>query len=438
MDFTRSKELFKQANQVMVGGVNSPVRAFKGVGGDPFFVASGAGARIMDVDGNEYVDYVLSWGPLVLGHAHPRVVEAVSDAMKRGSSFGIPTEAEVRLAERIIELVPSIEKVRLVNSGTEASMSAIRLARGYTKRDLVVKVEGCYHGHVDGLLVKAGSGLTTLGVPTSPGIPEAYASCTLTIPFNDIEAARAVFEKRGDSIACIVVEPVAGNMGVIPPEPNYLNGLRKLADKYGSLLIFDEVMTGFRVALGGAQSHYNVLPDLTILGKVIGGGLPVGAYGGPHAIMDHVSPTGPVYQAGTLSGNPLATAAGLATLEVLSEPGTVPKIRRFPGQTGPRSRCIGNGSGRSRVSDAGWLHGLYLLPGWSGHQLRRGDRLRYGTLCKVFLGNARTRGVLGAVPIRSRLHEFSPYGSGFGPDPHRSQRDLCDLVEICVRSGPGP
>jgi glutamate-1-semialdehyde 2,1-aminomutase len=326
MNFARSRELFQQANRVMVGGVNSPVRAFKGVGGEPFFVASGSGARITDADGNEYIDYVLSWGPLVLGHAHPRVVEAVSKAMEKGSSFGIPTEAEIRLAERIIEIVPSIEKVRLVNSGTEASMSAIRLARAYTKRDLVVKVEGCYHGHVDGLLVKAGSGLTTLGVPTSPGIPEAYASCTLTIPFNDIEAARRIFEKYGKSIACIIVEPVAGNMGVIPPVPNYLTGLRELALKYSSLLIFDEVMTGFRVALGGAQSRYRVLPDLTVLGKVIGGGLPVGAYGGPHEIMDCVSPTGPVYQAGTLSGNPLATAAGLATLDVLEEPGMVKKI----------------------------------------------------------------------------------------------------------------
>jgi glutamate-1-semialdehyde 2,1-aminomutase len=326
MNFTRSKELFARANQVMVGGVNSPVRAFKGVGGEPFFVASGAGARITDVDGNDYVDYVLSWGPLVHGHAHPRVVEAVCNAMSKGASFGIPTEAEVRIAERIIEIVPSIEKVRLVNSGTEASMSAIRLARGYTKRDLVVKVEGGYHGHVDGLLSKAGSGLTTLGVPTSPGIPESYAACTLTIPFNDLDAARTVFETYDKKIACVVVEPVAGNMGVIPPVPNYLDGLRELTMNYGALLVFDEVMTGFRVALGGAQSRYRVLPDLTILGKVIGGGLPVGAYGGPHEIMDQVSPTGPIYQAGTLSGNPLATAAGLATLDVLEEPGTVKKI----------------------------------------------------------------------------------------------------------------
>jgi len=321
-----SKRLFGEANKVMVGGVNSPVRAFKGVGGDPFFVQSGKGARITDVDGNEYVDYVLSWGPLVLGHAHPHVIEAVTKAMERGASFGIPTEQEIRLAERVAALVPSIEKVRLVNSGTEATMSAIRLARGYTGRDLVVKIEGCYHGHVDGLLVKAGSGLTTLGTPTSPGIPEAYASCTLTMPYNDLDAARTIFEAKGNEIACVIVEPVAGNMGVIPPEPGYLEGLRELATKHGALLIFDEVMTGFRVALGGAQERYGVLPDLTALGKVIGGGLPVGAYGGSAEIMDHVSPVGPIYQAGTLSGNPLATAAGLATLDLLTQDGLFKEI----------------------------------------------------------------------------------------------------------------
>ncbi|MCC6694441.1 MAG: glutamate-1-semialdehyde 2,1-aminomutase [Candidatus Hydrogenedentes bacterium] len=326
MDFAYSKDLWAQANNVLVGGVNSPVRAFKGVGGDPFFVASGRGPRITDVDGNEYIDHVLSWGPLVLGHAHPHVVDAVTEALRKGSSFGIPTEAEIRLAERIVELVPSIEKVRLVNSGTEATMSAIRLARGYTKRDLVVKVEGCYHGHVDGLLVKAGSGLTTLGVPTSPGIPESYAACTLTMPYNDLDAARALFEAHGANIACLILEPVVGNMGVILPEPSYLDGLRELTIEHGALLIFDEVMTGFRVALGGAQARYRVMPDLTVLGKVIGGGLPVGAYGGPQEIMDHVSPVGPVYQAGTLSGNPLATAAGLATLDILEGPGVAQGI----------------------------------------------------------------------------------------------------------------
>ena len=316
-----SQALWKEANRVLVGGVNSPVRAFKGVGGDPFFVASGKGAHITDVDGNELIDYVLSWGPLILGHAHPRVVEAVRLALEKGSSFGIPTEAEIRLAERIVEIVPSIEKVRLVNSGTEATMSAIRLARGYTGRDLIIKLEGCYHGHADGLLVKAGSGLTTLGVPTSPGVPAAYASCTLTMPYNDLDAARALFETYGENIAAIILEPVPGNMGVVLPEEGYLEALRDLTATFGSLLIFDEVMSGFRVAMGGAQAHYNVMPDLTVLGKVIGGGLPVGAYGGNEEIMDRVSPVGPIYQAGTLSGNPLATAAGIATLDVLEEPG---------------------------------------------------------------------------------------------------------------------
>ncbi len=321
MKSERSAQLWKGANRVLVGGVNSPVRAFKGVGGKPFFVVSGDGARITDADGNELIDYVLSWGPLVLGHAHPRVVEAVAKAMERGSSFGIPTEAETRLAERIVHHVPSVEKLRLVNSGTEATMSAIRLARGYTGRDLVVKVEGCYHGHVDSLLVKAGSGPTTFGGPATPGIPESHAACTLTMPFNDLDAARAVFETRGDDIACLILEPVAGNMGVVPPEEGYLEGLREITEEHEALLIFDEVMTGFRVAMGGAQARYGVTPDLTTLGKAIGGGLPVGAYGGPAAIMDHVSPVGPIYQAGTLSGNPLAMAAGLATLEVLEEPG---------------------------------------------------------------------------------------------------------------------
>lgn len=323
-----SMRLWAEANQTLVGGVNSPVRAFKGVGGDPFFVQSGAGARIKDVDGNEIIDYVLSWGPLVLGHAHPKVVDAVRQALEKGSSFGIPTEAEIRLAEKIARLVPSIEKVRLVNSGTEATMSAIRLARGATGRDLVVKIEGCYHGHVDSLLVKAGSGLTTLGIPSSPGIPQAYAAYTLTMPYNDLEAANALFAEHGANIACLIIEPVPGNMGVILPEPGYLEGLRALTAKAGALLIFDEVMSGFRVAMGGAQERYGVTPDLCTLGKVIGGGLPVGAYGGPAAIMDQLAPEGPIYQAGTLSGNPLATAAGLATLEALEEDGLLNAIER--------------------------------------------------------------------------------------------------------------
>ena len=326
MQLEQSKKLFKNASEVLVGGVNSPVRAFNGVGGDPFFVKSGRGSRITDVDGNELIDYVLSWGPLVLGHAHPHVVEAVTKALEAGASFGIPTEAETHLAERIVGLVPSMEKVRLVNSGTEATMSAIRLARGYTGRDLVVKIEGCYHGHVDSLLVKAGSGLTTLGTPTSPGIPASHAASTLTMGYNDLEAAEGIFAEHGENIACLIIEPVAGNMGVIPPGDGYLAGLRAVTKKHGALLIFDEVMCGFRAHLGGAQTLYGVTPDITTLGKVIGGGLPVGAYGGAGDIMDHLSPVGPVYQAGTLAGNPLATAAGLATLEILEGAGNFDSI----------------------------------------------------------------------------------------------------------------
>lgn len=328
MKRTKSAALWREANKYLVGGVNSPVRAFNAVGGEPFFAASGKGPYIQDIDGNRYVDYVLSWGPLVMGHAHPRVVQAVTSAMESGSSFGISTESEVRLAERIIHHFPSIEKIRFVNSGTEAVMSAIRLGRGYTKKDLVVKVAGCYHGHMDALLVRAGSGLTTLGKPDSQGVPDAYTQCTLVIPYNDLEAARELFDKYGEDIACLVVEPVPGNMGVVLPEPGYLEGLREITSSSGSLLIFDEVMSGFRVAMGGAQARYHIKPDLTVLGKVIGGGMPVGAYGGPAEIMSLLAPEGPVYQAGTLSGNPLAMAAGLATLEALEQPGVFERIEQ--------------------------------------------------------------------------------------------------------------
>ncbi len=331
MRFDKSDRLWEAANKVLVGGVNSPVRAFRALGGRPFFAVSGCGPRVTDADGNEFIDYVLSWGPLVLGHAHPDVAGAVAGAMERGSSFGIPTEAETLLAEKIRGHVPSIDKLRLVNSGTEATMSAIRLARAFTGRDFVVKMSGCYHGHVDSLLVEAGSGLTTLGTPASPGIPESYAAHTLTTPFNDIESIEAVFAERGDEIACVILEPVAGNMGVIPPGPGYLEGLRDLTTNHGALLVFDEVMSGFRVSMGGAQRKYGVTPDLTTLGKVIGGGLPVGAYGGRADIMDMLSPSGPVYQAGTLSGNPLATAAGLATLSVLEQPGVFDQIEHALG-----------------------------------------------------------------------------------------------------------
>jgi glutamate-1-semialdehyde 2,1-aminomutase len=318
---SRSSELFHAACRHIPGGVNSPVRAFKGVGGDPLFIREASGAYLIDEDGKRYIDYVASWGPMILGHAHPAVIRAVQETAARGLSFGAPTELEIRLADRICEVMPSVELVRMVNSGTEATMSAIRLARGFTSRDKIIKFEGCYHGHADSLLVKAGSGALTLGVPTSPGVPAALAEYTITLQFNDPDAIEDVFRKIGNEIACIIVEPVAGNMNCVPPVPGFLETLRTLCDRYGSVLIFDEVMTGFRVALGGAQQHYGVRPDLTTLGKVIGGGMPVGAFGGRRDIMEHIAPLGPVYQAGTLSGNPVAMAAGLANLEEISKPG---------------------------------------------------------------------------------------------------------------------
>ena len=307
----------RRAEQVIPGGVNSPVRAFKGVGGTPVFFESAAGAYLVDVDGNRYIDYVASWGPMIQGHGFAPVVEAVRAQASASLGFGAPTRLEIAMAEKIVEAVPGIEKVRLVNSGTEATMSAIRLARGYSGRDLLIKFDGCYHGHSDALLVKAGSGVLTLGLPNSPGVPESVARHTLTLPFNGIEAARAAFERYGADIACVILEPVAGNMGCIPPAPGFLEALRTLTAQAGAVLIFDEVMTGFRVARGGAQERFGVTPDLTTLGKVIGGGLPVGAFGGRADIMDCVAPVGPVYQAGTLSGNPLATTAGLGMLDSL-------------------------------------------------------------------------------------------------------------------------
>ncbi|MBF0272548.1 MAG: glutamate-1-semialdehyde 2,1-aminomutase [Magnetococcales bacterium] len=318
---SHSEALFLKAQQVIPGGVNSPVRAFKSVGGTPPFIRSGKGALITDVDGKTYVDYVGSWGPLIVGHAHPAVVEAICKAAEGGCSFGAPTEGEILLADRIIARFPGMEMVRLVNSGTEAVMSAVRLARAATGRDLLVKFEGCYHGHADGLLVAAGSGAATFGVPTSPGITRSTARDTLVLPYNDLEAVEAMWSLRGEEIAAVIVEPVAGNMGCVLPAPDFLACLRRVCDASGSLLIFDEVMTGLRVAHGGAQTLYAIQPDLTTLGKVIGGGLPVGAYGGPRRLMEMIAPSGPVYQAGTLSGNPLAVAAGLATLDLLDAPG---------------------------------------------------------------------------------------------------------------------
>ncbi|MGJ0489796.1 glutamate-1-semialdehyde 2,1-aminomutase [Methylobacter sp.] len=318
---TEAAVLFSDAKRVIPGGVNSPVRSFSGVGGTPVFIDRASGAYIYDSQGNRYIDYVGSWGPMVLGHAHPEVITAVRVAAEKGLSFGAPTEIETRMAERVTELVPSIDLVRMVSSGTEATMSAIRLARGYTGRDKIVKFEGCYHGHSDSLLVKAGSGALTLGVPSSPGVPAAFAEYTVTLAYNDSEAVKALFADIGEQIACIIVEPVAGNMNCIPPVPGFLETLRQVCDQYGSVLIFDEVMTGFRVGLHGAQGLYNITPDLTTLGKVIGGGMPVGAFGGKRKIMECLAPLGPVYQAGTLSGNPVAMAAGLKTLELIARPG---------------------------------------------------------------------------------------------------------------------
>ncbi|WP_342469064.1 glutamate-1-semialdehyde 2,1-aminomutase [Ureibacillus sp. FSL K6-3587] len=316
--YEKSIKAFKEAVNLMPGGVNSPVRAFKSVNGDPVFIESGEGAIIRDIDGNEYIDYVLSWGPLILGHSHPDVVKAIQEQAAKGTSFGAPTLLENKLAEIVIERVPSVEMVRFVSSGTEATMAALRLARGYTGRDIIMKFEGSYHGHGDSLLIKAGSGVATLGLPDSPGVPADVAKNTTTAPYNDLEAVKATFEKLGDQIAAVIVEPVAGNMGVVPPKPGFLEGLREITKQYGALLIFDEVMTGFRVDYHCAQGYYGIEPDLTCLGKVVGGGLPVGAYAGKREIMEKVAPSGPVYQAGTLSGNPLAMTAGIETLSRLT------------------------------------------------------------------------------------------------------------------------
>jgi glutamate-1-semialdehyde 2,1-aminomutase len=323
---TKSRELFQKAMSLMPGGVNSPVRAFRAVGGDPVFIASGKGSSIVDVDGNNYIDYVLSWGPLILGHCHPEVVEALAKAIESGTSFGACTRAEIELAERIRDAYPSIERVRLVNSGTEATLSALRIARAATGRDKILKFEGCYHGHGDSLLVKAGSGVATLGLPDSPGVPRALAELTVTLPFNDPAALEEAFRIHGNQLAAVIIEPVVGNSGCIPPQAGFLEKLRELTAEQGTALILDEVMTGFRVAYGGAQELFEIQPDLTTLGKIIGGGLPVGAYGGKASLMDWVAPAGPVYQAGTLSGNPLAVAAGLKTLEILRRPGTYERL----------------------------------------------------------------------------------------------------------------
>jgi glutamate-1-semialdehyde 2,1-aminomutase len=325
---TKSRAYFKTAQLAIPGGVNSPVRAFRSVGGDPLFIKKAKGVLLEDVDENSFIDYVLSWGPMILGHAHPRVLKAIIKAAKQGTSYGAPCQTETELAQVIIQAVPSIDQVRLVNSGTEAVMSAIRLARAYTKRDSILKFEGCYHGHADHLLVKAGSGIATLGIPDTPGVPKAFARQTLTAPFNDLSATEKIIHKHAKDLAAIIVEPVAGNMGVVPPTDEFLPWLRMITKKYEILLIFDEVITGFRVHLGGAQARYKVTPDLTCLGKIIGGGLPIGAYGGRKGIMQMIAPAGPVYQAGTLSGNPVAVAAGLETLQLLKKPGIYRELEK--------------------------------------------------------------------------------------------------------------
>jgi glutamate-1-semialdehyde 2,1-aminomutase len=404
-----SRRLFARAKRVIPGGVNSPVRAFGSVGGVPRFIERGKGCRIWDADGNEYIDYVGSWGPLILGHADRRVLAALRSAMARGTSFGAPTELEIELAEEIRRAVPSIEKVRMVSSGTEATMSAIRLARGVTGRDRILKFEGCYHGHSDGLLVGAGSGVATLGIPGSPGVPAAMTELTVQAPYNDLAAVAAAFANWGKELACVIVEPIAGNMGFVAPGPGFLAGLRELCDRHGALLIFDEVMTGFRVHAGSAQALYGIDPDLTCLGKIVGGGMPAAAYGGKKKYMDRIAPEGDVYQAGTLSGNPLAMAAGLETLRRLAEPGTYEQL-------GARSEQLINGlleiageCGVELSGDwAGGMWGIFVHPGpvTNFSEAKKADEARF----RRFFASMLEQGVYLAP---------SPFEAGFVSLAHR-------------------
>jgi glutamate-1-semialdehyde 2,1-aminomutase len=362
LDRSRSAALFERASLHLVGGVNSPVRAFRGVGGNPLFFERGQGAIVTDADGNDYIDYVLSWGPLILGHCHPDVVRAVAEQAALGTSYGAPSHLEIELAELVVKAVPSVEKIRFVSSGTEATMSALRLARGATGRDGIVKCEGCYHGHADSLLVKAGSGVSTLGLPDSPGVPQDLAKHTFNVPFNDAAALEALLDETRGQIACVILEPVTGNMGCVPPAPGYLEQVRALCSKHGALLIFDEVMTGFRTALGGAQAHYGVTPDITCFGKVIGGGLPVGAFGGPRTLMAKLAPEGSIYQAGTLSGNPLAMAAGLATLRPLFEAGVYEGLTHTAARVSEGIAAAARESGIDAVAThAGSMFSVFLL-----------------------------------------------------------------------------
>ncbi|WP_028315356.1 glutamate-1-semialdehyde 2,1-aminomutase [Desulfatibacillum aliphaticivorans] len=360
----KSKELFARACKTIPGGVNSPVRACGSVGTDPCFIARGQGSAIFDADGKQYIDYIGSWGPLILGHRHPAVIKAIEAALANGCTFGAPTELEIDLAEAVVNIMPSVEMVRMVNSGTEATMSAVRLARGATGRDGIVKFDGCYHGHGDSLLVAAGSGVATLGIPGSPGVPDKVAESTASLEYNNIEAVKEYCKKKGDRTAAIIVEPVAGNMGVVAPKPEFIQGLREVCDQYGIVLILDEVMTGFRVALGGAQSLYGVTPDLTTMGKVIGGGLPVGAYGGKRSLMEKIAPSGPVYQAGTLSGNPMAMAAGIATLKEISQPGFYEALEKSSQTLADGLKKAAADAGvEAVISRVGSMQTLFFSPG---------------------------------------------------------------------------
>jgi glutamate-1-semialdehyde 2,1-aminomutase len=410
MDLTRSKKLMARAEALIPGGVNSPVRAAKAVGGDPPFIARGEGARVFDVDGNTYLDYVASWGPLICGHAHPEVVEAVIRAAEKGTSFGAPTEAEVTLAQRIVGFVPGIQVVRLVNSGTEATMSAVRLARAVTGRPMIVKFDGAYHGHADSFLVAAGSGLATLGIPSSPGVPEALTSLSVSLPYNDLQAVRRALADHAGRIAAVIVEPVAGNMGVVPPAAGFLAGLREACDEAGALLIFDEVITGFRVGLGGAQGLYGVTPDLTCLGKIIGGGLPVGAYGGRAELMNRLAPVGDVYQAGTLSGNPLAVAAGNAVLDLVSRPGFYDSLEATAAELTARLADVFAAAGAAvTINRVGSMFTVFFtdqpVTDWTG--AARADTGRYAAFWRAMLADG--------VYLAPSAFEAAFVGSAHGP-----------------------
>src|SRR5690348_6597558 len=389
----KSKEIFHRGEKSLVGGVNSPVRAFRSVGGEPLIVERGSGARLWDADGNEYIDYVCSWGALILGHAHPAIVAAIQDQATRGTSYGVTTELEVELAERIKRAIPAIEKIRFVSSGTEATMSAARLARGFTKRDFILKFEGCYHGHADSFLSEAGSGLATLGISSSPGVPEAFASLTLNVPYNDLSAVEKTFGAHPGKIAAIIVEPVAANMGVVPPAPGFLEGLREITRRDGALLIFDEVITGFRLCYGGAQELYKIEPDLTTLGKIIGGGLPVAAYGGRSEIMNHVAPLGAVYQAGTLSGNPLAMRAGIEALRLLTKPNFYEDLNARADAFAEKLRAAVRDSGLAgQVNSAGSLITLFFSAEPVGNyaDAKKSDTRRFAAFFRAML----ERGIL--------------------------------------------